>query len=93
MSKSQTEYSSGDSETSVKICLAPLSTDPVAIQKRQECCNSNEFITVDAAKSGHVKREIRVMADGVYDLLHMGHILMLKQAKEAFPNVYLIAGG
>lgn len=70
---------------------APFSTDPMAVAERERC--SYGRIPRAAALAGTAPRRVRVYSDGIYDMFHQGHARQLEQAKNVFPNVYLIVGG
>ncbi|XP_048123126.1 choline-phosphate cytidylyltransferase B isoform X2 [Alosa alosa] len=70
-------------------------TEPAIFAKETSCgCRApHERLTIEQARRGTpVDRPVRVYADGIFDLFHSGHARALMQAKNLFPNSYLIVG-
>ncbi|CAF0916386.1 unnamed protein product [Adineta steineri] len=91
--ESEKKVNSGTTNTNVDrgIGPAPLCYEEKAIKERENCDYSIK-ITLDMAKNGTAPRKIRILVDGVYDLLHPGHTRQLMQAKNLFKNIYLLVG-
>ncbi|XP_034483515.1 choline-phosphate cytidylyltransferase A [Drosophila innubila] len=91
LSNRQSNISSGTADLATICKPAPFSGDEEAILERERC-DYTKRITYQMARSGQTNRRVRVYADGIYDLFHQGHARQLMQAKNIFPNVYLIVG-
>ncbi|XP_061106193.1 choline-phosphate cytidylyltransferase B-like isoform X2 [Conger conger] len=70
-------------------------TQPAIVAKETSCdCSApHEKLTIEQARRGTpADRPVRIYADGIFDLFHSGHARALMQAKNLFPNAYLIVG-
>ncbi|XP_048866090.1 choline-phosphate cytidylyltransferase B isoform X2 [Brienomyrus brachyistius] len=70
-------------------------TEPAIFAKETSCdCRApHEKLSIAQARCGTpADRPVRVYADGIFDLFHSGHARALMQAKNLFPNGYLIVG-
>ncbi|KAG2457227.1 phosphate cytidylyltransferase 1, choline, beta b isoform X1 [Polypterus senegalus] len=88
---------SGIMEELEHTCPLPRTTltepAPFADETSCQCRAPHEKLTVAQARLGTpVDRPVRVYADGIFDLFHAGHARALMQAKNLFPNGYLIVG-
>ncbi|CAJ0946218.1 unnamed protein product [Ranitomeya imitator] len=66
---------------------------PFSDQLQIDYSKAYKRVTMEEAKMGTpLGRPVRVYADGIFDLFHSGHARALMQAKNLFPNTYLIVG-
>ncbi|XP_058043879.1 choline-phosphate cytidylyltransferase A isoform X1 [Ahaetulla prasina] len=69
--------------------------DPAPFSDELEVDYSKPYTRVtfeEATRGTPLDRPVRVYADGIFDLFHSGHARALMQAKNLFPNTYLIVG-
>uniref|UniRef100_A0A670KGD5 choline-phosphate cytidylyltransferase n=1 Tax=Podarcis muralis TaxID=64176 RepID=A0A670KGD5_PODMU len=69
--------------------------EPAPFSDELEVDYSKPYIRVtfdEALRGTPLDRPVRVYADGIFDLFHSGHARALMQAKNLFPNTYLIVG-
>ncbi|CAN0385069.1 unnamed protein product, partial [Lampetra fluviatilis] len=84
----------GDVEQPVKLARYTGLMEPAAFADENEGSGVQyERITLAQARLGTpLHRPVRVYADGIFDVFHFGHARALMQAKNLFPNTYLIVG-
>uniref|UniRef100_A0A3B4ER68 choline-phosphate cytidylyltransferase n=1 Tax=Pundamilia nyererei TaxID=303518 RepID=A0A3B4ER68_9CICH len=84
---------SSSSHTPTAFCSTLTEPAIFANETSCDCRAPHEKLTIaQACKGTPVDRPVRVYADGIFDLFHSGHARALMQAKNLFPNTYLIVG-
>jgi len=72
--------------------LSPTNTLKVSLQAANKTSQLVSQQQANIPEGNDPNNPVRIYADGVFDMYHIGHAKVLEQAKKLFKHVYLIVG-